>query len=207
MGLSRPAPFLWIDNFLGSDWGDRLIAFAEEQQAAFQPSRVGASEDLHEDPSVRVSWVLKGLDGLGDELTPLVRAAMADAVPRLGLSAFPEGRLELEMAAHGDGAFFSPHIDTIAHGKVGRASNRAVTGVYYFNRQPKAFSGGELRLLPFDWKAKGSLNAVELTPQHDSLVLFPSWVPHEVLPICSSSSDFLDSRFAINCWLWKAKPE
>ena len=207
MGLSRPAPFLRIDNFLGSDWGARLIAFAEEQQAAFQSSRVGASENLHEDASVRISWVLKGLDGLKDELTPLVREAMADAIPRLGLSAFPEGRLELEMAAHGDGAFFSPHIDTIAHGQVGKALNRAVSGVYYFYRQPKAFSGGELRLLPFDWKIKGTQNAVELVPEHDSLVLFPSWVPHEVLPIRSSSSDFLDSRFAINCWLWKAKAE
>ena len=78
-------------------------------------------------------------------------------------------------------------------------SDRALTGVFYFHRQPKGFSGGELRLYAIG-RAEDDRRYVDLTPGSDTLLLFPSWAPHEVRPVSCPSGAFLDSRFAINCW-------
>jgi len=37
------------------------------------------------------------------------------------------------------------------------------------------------------------------------LVAFPSWLRHEVLPVHVPSGAWRDSRFAINCWLHRAR--
>jgi Rps23 Pro-64 3,4-dihydroxylase Tpa1-like proline 4-hydroxylase len=34
---------------------------------------------------------------------------------------------------------------------------------------------------------------------------FPSWAPHEVMPISCPSKRFTDSRFAINYWVYRAR--
>jgi SM-20-related protein len=47
---------------------------------------------------------------------------------------------ELELVAHGDGAFFARHMDTLNH------HHRIISAVYYFQALPKAFCGGVLRL-------------------------------------------------------------
>jgi Rps23 Pro-64 3,4-dihydroxylase Tpa1-like proline 4-hydroxylase len=105
---------------------------------------------------------------------------------------------EIELVAHGDGAFFSRHIDTYTT----RKSQRVISGVYYFHRQPKAFSGGELRLYGL---TKGDQTGpfVDVIPENDTLVTFPSWYPHEVLPVRCPSGRLEDSRFAVNCWIMR----
>lgn len=40
-----------------------------------------------------------------------------------------------------------------------------------------------------------------LTPEHNTLSVFPSWANHEVLPVIVPSGAFEDSRFTINGWL------
>ena len=74
---------------------------------------------------------------------------------------------------------------------------RALSGVYYLHRAPKGFSGGALRFY-----AIGDANRfVDVEPVHNSLLVFPSWAPHEVMPISCPTGAFMDSRFAVNCWL------
>jgi SM-20-related protein len=41
---------------------------------------------------------------------------------------------------------------------------------------------------------------------HNTFVVFPSWVLHEVLPVSCPTKQFIDSRFALNFWLWRRKP-
>ena len=61
-------------------------------------------------------------------------------------------------------------------------------------------AGGVLRIYSFtDNNDTGSFVDIELT--NDSLVFFPSWLTHEVLPVTCPSGRFEDSRFAINCWV------
>jgi Rps23 Pro-64 3,4-dihydroxylase Tpa1-like proline 4-hydroxylase len=57
-----------------------------------------------------------------------------------------------------------------------------------------------LRIYAFaDEKETGAF--VDIEPTNDTLVFFPSWFPHEVLPVACPSGRFEDSRFAINCWV------
>src|SRR5262249_19066174 len=99
--------------------------------------------------------------------------------------------------AHGDGAFFARHIDTLMHRR------RVISAVYYFFSLPKAFSGGVLRL--HSMAATGQEGTyVDIPPDYDTLVFFQSTFPHEVLPVKSPSGVFLDSRFAINIWIYES---
>ena len=43
----------------------------------------------------------------------------------------------------------------------------------------------------------------EIEPRFDRAVFFPSWFPHEVLPVHCGSGAFADGRFAISCWVRK----
>jgi Rps23 Pro-64 3,4-dihydroxylase Tpa1-like proline 4-hydroxylase len=117
--------------------------------------------------------------------------------------------VELELAAHGDGAHFHAHLD-IPNGKHRKplgaepGMDRILSAVYYFHREPKAFSGGDLRLFRFGaHPADGPVaeeDRVDIAPLQNSLVAFPSWALHEVRPIQCPSQAFEDYRFAINCW-------
>ena len=75
-----------------------------------------------------------------------------------------------------------------------------LSGVYYFNAEPKAFTGGALRLHAIG--GKNGENFVDIEPVRNGLLVFPAWAPHEVLPVSCPSKRFINSRFAINCWVW-----
>jgi Rps23 Pro-64 3,4-dihydroxylase Tpa1-like proline 4-hydroxylase len=68
-------------------------------------------------------------------------------------------------------------------GRKGDGNRVDLTGVY-------SLAGG---------KVSGAF--VDIEPANDTLVFFPSWYPHEVLPVSCPSGRFEDSRFAINCWV------
>jgi Rps23 Pro-64 3,4-dihydroxylase Tpa1-like proline 4-hydroxylase len=114
--------------------------------------------------------------------------------------------VELELAAHGDGGHFHSHTDTIHEKDAGRV----MTAVYYFFAEPRRFSGGELRLCGW-WRgdAKGEFPPPHryITPESDGLLIFPSWAVHEVMPVVCPSGEFADSRFSVNCWVWRQLPE
>ena len=73
--------------------------------------------------------------------------------------------------------------------------------VYYFHKEPKAFTGGQLRL--YGLAGADSPDYEEIEPRLDRAVFFPSWFPHEVLPVRCSSDAFADGRFAMSCWVCK----
>jgi Rps23 Pro-64 3,4-dihydroxylase Tpa1-like proline 4-hydroxylase len=102
--------------------------------------------------------------------------------------------------AHSDGALLRRHIDM--QRAPGVSSVRVLSGVYYLHREPKVFTGGLLRI--YSLLAPGRF--VDIEPVHNTLVTFPAWVPHEVLPVSCPSGDFMDSRFAVNCWLYALRP-
>ena len=109
---------------------------------------------------------------------------------------FEPSRFEFEMAAHGDGAFCKRR----RYNFIGKdpKSRRFISAVYYFHRTPKVFSGGTLRIHSFT----GSNGVfVDMEPTNDTLVFFPSWFPHEVLPVICPSDRFEDLHFAINWWV------
>jgi predicted 2-oxoglutarate/Fe(II)-dependent dioxygenase YbiX len=193
-------PYRVMSNFLGEDSVDALLRLALTREADFQPTRIGWPETAQVRPDFRISSALKP----GDALKPLFASRLRELAPRLTadmrLTGFKVSAVELELVAHGDGAFYKRHIDTRTSGD--SQSQRILSGVYYFNRQPKRFSGGALRLY-----AIGDTDRfIDIEPVHNSLVVFPSWAPHEVMPVHCPSGAFVDSRFAVNCWLWRTTP-
>ena len=192
-----PAPHRVIPGFLGDEMIERLLAFASASQQAFVPTRVGRKPG-RVDVDIRVSRVLRDFGALKDELKARFGGVREPAMADLQLSPFDLASMEMELVAHGDGAFYASHLDT--HTDAPDAETlRILTGVYYFHALPKGFTGGEIRLHSILPPEQGG-SFIDIEPARDMLLLFPSWAPHEVRPISCPSGAFEHSRFAINCW-------
>ena len=126
-----------------------------------------------------------------DALTPELRRERSE------LRSWAAGR-KVEISSYGDGGLFAPHLDTTdLPDRV-----RILSCVYYFARSPGRFSGGELRLHGFPSPSgEGSAPVVDVAPETDTLIAFPSWLVHQILPIRVPSATWADRRFAINCWI------
>ncbi len=191
-------------DFLPPQLVSDLLACAEENESRFKPARVGRGAGMRLNPAFRVSSKLNDFGPLKSELENRLRPLAPELAAQLQVQPFEISRLELELVAHNDGAFYKPHIDLQrpAEGET-LANMRVLSGVYYLHAMPKAFEGGALRLLEIGNPSKDR-GFVDIEPVHNSLVFFPSWMPHEVRPVSCPSGRFMDSRFAINCWFHRA---
>lgn len=82
----------------------------------------------------------------------MLRQRVLDLVPTLTrdlrVPQFEPSEITAELVAHNDGAFFKRHSDRF-YGAERGAHDRLLTAEYYFHAEPKAFSGGALRLYSF----------------------------------------------------------
>ena len=186
--FNKVPPYGLIRNWLGNEAVERLLGYALSNKHHFKESRVAGGLDR----TRRVSQRLE-LDTFKGEIEARFQDTLPEIFATLRTKPF-HPTFELELIAHGDGAFFTRHIDTLMHRR------RIISAVYYFFSLPKSFSGGVLRL--HSMAASGREGTfVDIPPDYDTLIFFPSTFPHEVLPIKSPSGAFLNSRFAINCWM------
>jgi SM-20-related protein len=196
--FNRAPPYGIVHNWLGAEAVERLLMYARSNEHRFKKSQVASRLD----PTLKIDGMRSSRRiGLGD-LKGGVKDKFEQLLPTifetLHIKPFTPS-FELEFVAHGNGDFFTLHRDT------GKYYHRIITAVYYFHALPKAFSGGELRL--HSLVASGEQGTfVDIAPEFDTVVYFPSMFLHEVLPIESPSGEFLDSRFAINCWLVRTPP-
>jgi SM-20-related protein len=188
--LHRVPPHLVIRNFLGAEVITALLQHAIANEARFTMTKVGEREERRTDTAVRISKRLREIGSMRSTVEAKLLAALPDIAPKLGMTAFAPAAAELELVAHGDGAFYKAHIDPRKHGI---HNQRMISAVYYFNAAPKAFSGGALRLLAFEGDS-----CQDIEPENDTLAVFPAWALHEVRPVQCPSGRFIDSRFAIN---------
>jgi SM-20-related protein len=198
--FSTPPTYGHVANWLGVQMLARLWDYAQSQRENFEVSGVGRGDNKRVDLTLRRSMRLKQLGDLEGELQVRARDTLPAMFRQLGTTHFEPSKLELEIVAHGDGAFYARHRDTNIFSGPAFGNRRVISAVYYFHRIPKSFSGGFLRIYAFAGeKETGAF--VDIEPTNDTLVFFPSWFPHEVLPVACPSGRFEDSRFAINCWV------
>jgi SM-20-related protein len=197
---SQAPPFRVLRDFLSADNAAALLAHAAAREASFAATRIRVGDRSDVEPTRRVSLGLRDRGGTGPLVERRLRAIAGELAAALGMAPFAISRVELELVAHGDGAFLTRHVDLRIASEL--PDMRAVSTVYYAHREPRGFTGGALRL--YSPLAPGAF--VDVEPAHNSLVAFPSWVPHEVLPVRVPSGDFRDSRFSMNCWLYALKP-
>lgn len=193
----RTMPHRLIAGWLGAEAAAGLFSYAVSQATNFKPTKVRREgEKGRIDPSIRRSHILRDLgpfDALLRDRAEALRPALEAA---FGISPAPPGETEIEMVAHGDGHFYRAHIDTFTGDDATEGANRRLSLVYYLHRQPRAFSGGHLRLL-----ALGGASSLAIEPAHDTLLAFPAFLPHEVEPVRVTKDGFENCRFAVNIWL------
>lgn len=185
-----------IDGFLGESAAGDLLELALASEHAAEPAAVTAKSGYAIDASHRSALSLP-ID-LTENASPFREAIdrrMGEIFDSVGIRAFENPVLELECVAHRDGGKFAEHIDTLTDSSRGK-SDRIVSAVYYFHREPRGFTGGQLAL-----HGIGSKERVEIEPVHDRLAIFPSFAPHEVRPVSVPGDAFADARFSINCWI------
>ena len=194
--LDAPSPhFVWPE-FLPAAEHEAILSWALANRASFAPSLVGSGK-LRAD--FRSSATAKATDYPWKDA---FRERVRDAVPRLahalGVAAFAVEQIQLSLIAYNDGDFYREHVDTEPSRDRADVGDRVLSAVYYFHREPRAYSGGELRLHAFN---PASARFEDVAPEQNSLVAFASFARHEVRPVSCPSRRFEDSRFAINCWV------
>ncbi len=191
---------LILDNFLAPPLVAVLLDHAIASETHFRQAKV---EGAKLDPQFRVALDCGSLPGpLGKAFEAAIFDRLAEIWRGVGIPPFPVVRTELSLAAHRDRAYYRKHIDTFTHdARSAEPSDRIVSGVFYFHRQPKAFTGGELAI----HSIMGTEVVQTIEPRSNRLVVFPSFVPHEVMPVCLPGDQFADARFSINCWLHRGR--
>ena len=193
-----------MDGFLGPKVNSRLLAYALSSESKFKKSTIGSTGEHN--PKVRVSSLLHDLRCFQAEFEQQVLALVPGIIKQLGLTPFLATGVETEIAAHGEGAFYNRHIDLFTGENRNQEADRLISLVYYFYKEPRSFSGGQLRLYPMPGIAhRPDEQVIDVVPEQDKAIAFSSWMPHEVLPVTCPSGKFSDSRFAINCWVLRAR--
>ena len=208
-------PFAQIPDFLPPRLRSRLLDWVLANESSFAPATVtrGRKDSVGRiDPAVRVALVAKVKGDIKQELLPRFEEALPALMKATGTVGAAPTTIELQLAAHPDGAHFAPHLDIpIGADRAALSSaegqDRIISAVYYFHAEPRAFTGGELRLYrfgaPADTFGQDPENHVDIVPTNNSLVAFPSWVQHEVRPVRCPSQQFRNYRFGINGWYCK----
>jgi Rps23 Pro-64 3,4-dihydroxylase Tpa1-like proline 4-hydroxylase len=190
-----PSYFAQVENFLTPAQVQSLMKYVLEREAKFEPTSNSAN-----DPNYRRSSFLPFFPEFSELIVNRIRDMMPYIITYLGLPSFTVGDIESQLTAHNDGNYYKIHND---NGSPDSAT-RELTYVYYFNRQPKSFTGGEL--LIYDSKIEnnfyvGASSYQTVQPLHNSIVFFLSRYMHEVLTVKCPSQHFANSRFTINGWV------
>lgn len=203
IGIEMDPPYCVIENFLSQADAERAMAHALAHEKEFRDSTVSLASNQGEfkpDYQLRRSRIL---DNVGD-VAPMIGQALFQTMPRifaaLGVPPMNFRSMELQLSAHGDGDYFNTHTDNglpdIAH--------RVISYVYYFHREPKRFTGGHLKLYKTvvheGTHSFGDLVA-DIDPPGNGLIVFPSYIQHEVAPVQCASSSIEDQRLTLNGWL------
>lgn len=204
-GVGPMPPFHVFREFLDAEEHAALIGWTLQREAQVSPATLGRENRV--DEQLRKAAVSKDLGRFADIFGVRVRAMAAAMFQHTGTRPFDIDKLELELAVHNDGAHFAPHVDLPIGGnrqalrEAGQiTTERLLSGVYYFYDEPKGFSGGQLRMHRFGGSG-GTEDVLDIEPEQNSFVIFPSWARHEVVRVNCPTKRFEHSRFAVNCWL------
>jgi SM-20-related protein len=196
-------PYLVYRDVMGQEYVTGLLDHVVERQGDFVAGRMHKRQtgESFMDRNVRWSLYLKDLGRFDGPIKAFVDAITGPALEALHLIEPHVKPREFEITAYPDGGHIGEHIDT----KTGKDRVRILSCVYYFAATPRRFDGGELRLYGFPKPNFGGISEpasfVDIEPHTDTLVVFPSWLRHQVLPVRVPSGQWADARFTINCWV------
>lgn len=127
----------------------------------------------------------------GDRIFPIadpLLQILPSAIKDLGVAAFTPTKVEHQITWHGGGDYYRMHLD---NGTPDTAT-RKLSFCYYFCKEPREFTGGELAF-------KFWPEVVE--PENNLLIIFPADWWHEVRPVESRHRNPRYGRFTLNGWI------
>jgi predicted 2-oxoglutarate/Fe(II)-dependent dioxygenase YbiX len=174
-------------------WVDRFIF---DSAGSFQPAQVfrpdtGAAGVV---PNHRSARNMAAPDWINRLFQQRLGFHLRFILESLNYPAYTPQRLEAQIAASNDGDFFGRHNDD----KDANVATREITFVFFCHREPRAFEGGELVIYGC---GQSGPKPVRIEPVRNRMVLFPSFLVHEVLPVKCPSREFTDSRLTVNGWI------
>jgi SM-20-related protein len=196
-------PHVIFREVLGPSGAAGLLQQVAAREKDFRPAvvRNRRSGERRVDKAVLDSLYLRDCGSLTQQIETFLRQSASRILSELHLEEPLVEPRESEICAYRDGNHLAPHIDT---NEVAERV-RVVSCVYYFPATPRRFSGGELRLYGFPARPGRDMSHIppfiDISPETDTLVAFPSWLRHEVRPVQVPSGLWTDSRFTINYWL------
>jgi SM-20-related protein len=203
-GSNKSLPVFIKRDFLTKSELRGLTGYVLTHESDFTQSSVipdGVPEGAN-DPSYRKSRVLYELGEYGTLIQERLLAILPDALRLFDHEPFPLSHLDVQITASNDGDFFKVHQDNSMVEPLD-ISRRAISFVHYFNSEPKAFTGGQLRFYDSEdgeIESSKEKRIMTITPSQNTLVLFPSSYSHEVLPVRCPTRKFANSRFTANGW-------
>lgn len=177
-----------VDDFLETGLSDRYLRTIFQMKDQFVPATVSTEVEAHK--SEYRSALVCYNPMFGKTLAEIITGVLPDVCERLEVPEpiYRDIDLELQVTAHGNNCYYKTHNDNGSPD----TCKRVLSYVYYLHRQPKSFTGGELKI--YDTKT------ITVEPDHNKLVFFPSHLMHEVLPV-SCEENFIDYRFTVNGWI------
>ena len=208
----RAVPFAQLADFLSLSEQQQL--WATTLAGNYRPAKVGR-DTL--DSSRREAATAKPPTrrAIRRWFVPKLRAALPAALARLAADSRglrPEDAqgygVELNVTAHHAGGYYICHTDNGDSTPV--QAGRRISYVYYFHREPRRFTGGDLLLYDTDYEAQDwAMRAYSrLLPTDNMLVLFPSDSYHEITKVAPADGETLpfgDGRFTVNGWIHATK--
>ena len=190
-----PSEFVQLDGFLTREEQKQLLDYVIARENDFTESNT-STEDL----DYRQSLVLYSFPDFSELIVSRIKKILPQICSQLEIPLFNPTDIETQLTAHNEGNYYRIHNDSGSPDTL----NRLLTYVYYFYRQPKPFTGGELII--YDSKVENNFyveaeSYQTIEPRQNSIVFFLSRYMHEVLPVSCRSQVFGDSRFTINGWL------
>jgi len=184
-----------IDDFLTGAELARLMEVTLWAEPRFKPSPLSSYRADH-----RQSLMIAAPYKVSELMLGKIRAIMPEVMEQLRIGAFTVGKIDCQITANVDGSYFKAHTDAGHDEQI----KRVLTYVYYFNRDPKGFTGGELRIYD-DVLRNGKFVATEsfqiVEPRNNSIVFFNAALMHEIMPVAVPSKQFRDARFTVNGWV------
>ena len=199
---TSPAPFVRMTDFFPRERCDELLALVTAERERFVPAKISGGK-LYPDQRHALVADRRIRQEVRAWFIPRLRGVAEAVLARLPMRGFDAYNVELDVTAYPDGHFYKVHCDWSNEYE----PHRWISYVWYFYREPRRFSGGDLLLHDTD-RETGRYTGVftRLAPLHNSIVFFPSDCYHQVTPVHGDGDDFGDGRFSVNGWILGKSP-
>lgn len=193
----RVAPVMVIDDLYQSTLVEKALAQIAKNEAQYREAGVRIKGEHLVQKKSRDSAVNRQPHLLFDYLDNWISTNLELLNNNLGVNLPNTQRREIKASYFGNGQYFRAHTDNThfldEHW-------RCLSWIYYLHKQPRQFTGGDL----FVYGTKASEKkfntnvALKIEPLCNRLVLFPSYLYHEVTTVkCDEEAEFISGRHSI----------